>query len=236
MFRTVIYPSSGACDCVIELSHPSFCSWFVVCWIFGAAGLEWFPCCRQHGHHSNFQHATHQEWNDGCDNQQHSRKLLMMDVLMSETCWAHKKWNKIASDIRLVFYSSTGTEVLFTYFGLLVFWFYASFSSRTPALELGTVHVQHVVNEVPQIQESLSVLRYFIASNFRQYSVLIFIGIFFRIMGLRILEIFENMLSPMSETTESKPAFTFLVFQWLKCRCMYVLTSCIRRYLFYVGT
>ena len=26
---------------------------------------------------------------------------------MSETCWAHKKWNKIPSDIKLVFYSST---------------------------------------------------------------------------------------------------------------------------------
>jgi len=31
----------------------------------------------------------------------------MMDILMSETCWAHKKWNKIASDIKLVFHSST---------------------------------------------------------------------------------------------------------------------------------
>jgi hypothetical protein len=31
----------------------------------------------------------------------------MMDILMSETCWVHKKWNKIASAIRLVFYSST---------------------------------------------------------------------------------------------------------------------------------
>jgi len=41
--------------------------------------------------------------------QQHSRKPLMMDVLMSETCWVHKKWNKIASDIKLVFYSSTIT-------------------------------------------------------------------------------------------------------------------------------
>ena len=39
--------------------------------------------------------------------QQNSRKLLMMDILMSEICWAHKKWNKIASDIKLVFYSST---------------------------------------------------------------------------------------------------------------------------------
>ena len=32
----------------------------------------------------------------------------MMDILMSETCWAHK-WNKIASDIKLVFHSSTIT-------------------------------------------------------------------------------------------------------------------------------
>ena len=39
--------------------------------------------------------------------QQNSCKLPMMDILMSETCWAHKKWNKIASGIKLVFYSST---------------------------------------------------------------------------------------------------------------------------------
>jgi len=39
--------------------------------------------------------------------QQNSRKLLMMDILMSETCWAHKNWNKIASDIKLVFNSSS---------------------------------------------------------------------------------------------------------------------------------
>ena len=41
--------------------------------------------------------------------QQNSHKLLMTDILMFETCWAHKKWNKIASGIRLVFYSSTIT-------------------------------------------------------------------------------------------------------------------------------
>ena len=39
--------------------------------------------------------------------QQHSRRLLKMDILMSETCWAHNKWNKIASDIKLVFHSLT---------------------------------------------------------------------------------------------------------------------------------
>ena len=44
--------------------------------------------------------------------QQHSRKLLMMHILMSETCWAHKKWNKIASDTKLVFHSSTITMML----------------------------------------------------------------------------------------------------------------------------
>jgi len=38
--------------------------------------------------------------------QQHSRKLPMMDILTSETCWVYKKWNKIASDIKLVFNSS----------------------------------------------------------------------------------------------------------------------------------
>jgi len=43
--------------------------------------------------------------------EQHSRKLLMTDILMSETCWAHKKWNKIASDIKLVFYSRTITKI-----------------------------------------------------------------------------------------------------------------------------
>ena len=41
--------------------------------------------------------------------QQNSHKLLVMDILRSETCWAHKKWNKIANDIKLVSYSSTIT-------------------------------------------------------------------------------------------------------------------------------
>ena len=34
MLRTLIYPSSGACDCVDELPHRSSCSQFVVCWSF----------------------------------------------------------------------------------------------------------------------------------------------------------------------------------------------------------
>jgi len=43
--------------------------------------------------------------------QQNSSKLLMIDILMSETCWAHKKWNKIANDIKLISYSSTVTRM-----------------------------------------------------------------------------------------------------------------------------
>ena len=33
--------------------------------------------------------------------QQNSLKLLMMDILMSETCWVHKKWNQV----RLLFFN-----------------------------------------------------------------------------------------------------------------------------------
>jgi len=46
MFRTLMYPSSGACDYSVELPHWSYCSWFNVCWSFGVVGLEWYPCCR----------------------------------------------------------------------------------------------------------------------------------------------------------------------------------------------
>jgi len=46
MFRTLIYPSSGACDYSVELTRWSYCSWFDVCWGFGVVGLELYPCCR----------------------------------------------------------------------------------------------------------------------------------------------------------------------------------------------
>ena len=52
---------------------------------------------------------------------QHSRRLLKMDTLISETCWAHNKWNKIASDIKLVFHSSTITALFMKVLPQLVF-------------------------------------------------------------------------------------------------------------------
>ena len=89
MFRTLIYPSSGACDC---------------CWITTSVFLfckdGWFSVSL------NLQNKT-----TDVVFQQHSRKLLKMDILMSETCWTHNKWNKIASDIKLVFHSSTITMI-----------------------------------------------------------------------------------------------------------------------------
>jgi len=99
------------------LPHWSFRSWFDVGWRLGAGRLEWCPGCRlfrpagyslQPGHHSslpapNLQPTANQERNDQCGNQHHSREFLMMGIVMPETFWAHKKWNKIASNIKLVF-------------------------------------------------------------------------------------------------------------------------------------
>jgi len=111
MFRTLIYPSSGACDCAVELPHRSFCSRFVVCWRFGAAQTQ--------PHQISNTRRTENKTTDVVI-QQHSRKLLMMDILTSETCWVHKKWNKIASDIKLVFYSSTILNLLKSSFEIYI--------------------------------------------------------------------------------------------------------------------
>ena len=98
MFRTLVYPSSGACDRVDELPHRSSCSQFVACWSF---------CC---GWYLVVFVLQASAWTENKTTDvvihQHGRKLLQMDILMSETCWAHNKWNKIASDIKLVFHSS----------------------------------------------------------------------------------------------------------------------------------
>jgi len=52
MFRTLIYPSSGACDCAVELPHRSFCS------------------LRHYSNPAapNLQHTTNREQNDRCGN------------------------------------------------------------------------------------------------------------------------------------------------------------------------
>ena len=46
MFRTLIHPSSGACDFSIESPHWSCVLVFDVCWSFGVSGLGWYLCSR----------------------------------------------------------------------------------------------------------------------------------------------------------------------------------------------
>ena len=77
--------------------------------------VSFLVCCRlevvselQPGHYSslnapNLQPTANQERNDQCGNQQHSRELLMMGIVVPETCWAYKKYNEIISGIQLVF-------------------------------------------------------------------------------------------------------------------------------------
>ena len=80
MFRTLIYPSSGACDCIVDLPHRSSCSQFAVCWSFGAAGFGWCSFWRlkynlcfslQNEHHPKptapkLQHTANWEQDDRC--------------------------------------------------------------------------------------------------------------------------------------------------------------------------
>ena len=114
MFRTLIYPSSGACDYSVELPHWLYCSCFDVCWCFDVVGLEWYLCYRlkpvlafrcgwvgvvsvlqaeacntdttPNQPHRNAN--THRTKNNTTNVviQQNSLKPLMMDILMSETC------------------------------------------------------------------------------------------------------------------------------------------------------
>jgi len=59
---------------------------------------------RHPGHYSsltasNLQPTSNQERSDQCGNQHYSRELLMMRVLVPETCRAYKKYSKVISNI-----------------------------------------------------------------------------------------------------------------------------------------
>ena len=88
--------------CVLEFR----CGWVGVVSVLQAEACNTDTTPNQPHRNSN----THETKNNTTNViiQQNSRKLLMMDtrMLMSETCWTCKKWNKIASDIKLVFYFS----------------------------------------------------------------------------------------------------------------------------------
>jgi len=83
------------------------CGWFGVVFVLQASSCKTDITPTQTHRNSN-KHRTKNNTTN-VEIQQNSRKILMIDILMSETCWAHKKWTKIASDIKLVFYSSNNT-------------------------------------------------------------------------------------------------------------------------------
>ena len=90
--------------CVLEL----WCGWFWVVFVLQAEACNTDTTQHQPHQISNTQ-RTENKMTDVVI-QQHSSVLLKMDIFMSETCWAHKQWNKITSDIKLVFHSSNHTS------------------------------------------------------------------------------------------------------------------------------
>jgi len=109
MFRTLIYPSSGACDYSVESPHwlcvlVSMCVgvsvWLVWSGIrvtgrstASACNTDTTPFINSHPNPATpkLQHTSKEEHTTNVVIQQNSRRLLMMDVLMSETCRAQKK-------------------------------------------------------------------------------------------------------------------------------------------------
>jgi hypothetical protein len=79
MFRALLCSSSGARDYFVYYHIGRFVLGFLY-----VGGM-------QPGHYSsltapNLQHTANQERNDQCGNQQHSYELLMMGMVMPETC------------------------------------------------------------------------------------------------------------------------------------------------------
>jgi len=141
---------------VSEINISIIRSLRLCCWITASVVLFSVRCVLeiwcgfnlQYGHYSNpaapnLQHTTNREQKTNVVIQQHSRNLLMMDILISETCWVHKKWNKIASDIKLVFYSSNITMM------------HGTINVRT-TLKFVTVLLKHPVNLRKQVDANWS--------------------------------------------------------------------------------
>jgi len=115
---------------VLDINISIIRSLWLCCWITTTVVAGWSTSCASACNTDTTETQPHQISNtQRTENktsdvviQQHSRKLVMMDILMSETCWAHKKWNKIASDIKLVFYSSIIFYFWYSYFTSSLNW------------------------------------------------------------------------------------------------------------------
>jgi hypothetical protein len=99
MLFTTLVVSFSVC-CMLEVS----CSYAgVVSGLQAQAGLSLRPGNYTSLTAPNLQHTANRERHDQCGKQHRSRELLMMVIVMFETCWAYKKYNKISSGICLVF-------------------------------------------------------------------------------------------------------------------------------------
>jgi len=83
MFRALLCPSPGARNYNVDYHIGSFRSWFAVGWRL-YSGL-------QPGHYSsltapNLQPTANQERKDQCANQHYRRELLMIGIVVFETC------------------------------------------------------------------------------------------------------------------------------------------------------
>ena len=83
MFRALICPSSGArdYDVVYHIGHV----------VLGLLYIGVVCLSLQPGHYSslnapNLQHTANQKRHDQCGKQHHSREVLMIGILMLETC------------------------------------------------------------------------------------------------------------------------------------------------------
>jgi len=92
-----VFDHYGECPALTDRIYLKFIGTCIIV-ITGGYRLKHNKLCfsLQHGYHANpttpkLQHTSNQEHTTNVVIQQNSRKLLMMDILMSETCWAHKK-------------------------------------------------------------------------------------------------------------------------------------------------
>ena len=122
MFRTLMYPSSGACGYVDEITI-SVVLFSVRC------VLEFLLRLILGG-------VRFAGWSSIV-------VLLKMDILMPETCWAHNKWNKIVSDIKLVFHSSTISNMFWRQFVTAI---RKCQCCQWATLHIALYHVKHGVN------------------------------------------------------------------------------------------
>jgi len=89
MFRPLLCPSSGARDYDVDYHIGRVVLGLLY---VGGSSTTLESCVSlQPGHYSSLttsylQHTANQERNDQCGNQHHSRELLMMGIVMLETC------------------------------------------------------------------------------------------------------------------------------------------------------